>query len=71
MINNVNLNYNYNTSNFKQDKNIDLKINKYGVAVITGEGALSYRGKNLSIILKYSDLMKVLVKKICKNLITL
>lgn len=45
MINNVNLNYNYNTSNFKQDKNIDLKINKYGVAVITGEGALSYRGK--------------------------
>lgn len=68
---NSNLNYDYNTSNFKQDKNIDFKINKHGAAVITGEGALPYRGKNLSIILKYSDLMKVLAKKIYKNLTTL
>ena len=42
---NSNLNYDYNTSNFKQDKNIDFKINKHGVAVITGEDALPYRGK--------------------------
>nr|WP_162497630.1 hypothetical protein [Campylobacter jejuni] len=47
MINGVNLNYNYNTSNFKQDKNIDFKINKHGVAVITGEGCFALSWKKI------------------------
>ena len=60
---NSNLNYDYNTSNFKQDKNIDLKINKHGVAVITGEGALPYRGKKFEYNPKIFGLDKSISKK--------
>ncbi|EAI3529686.1 hypothetical protein E4P60_10115, partial [Campylobacter coli] len=60
---NSNLNYDYNTSNFKQDKNIDFKINKHGVAVITGEGALSYRGKKFEYNPKIFGLDESISKK--------
>lgn len=64
---NSNLNYDYNTSNFKQDKNIDFKINKHGVAVITGEGALSYRGKKFEYNPKIFGLDKSISKKDMKE----
>ncbi|EAH9777757.1 hypothetical protein CIR85_07265 [Campylobacter coli] len=60
---NSNLNYDYNTSNFKQDKNIDFKINKHGVAVITGEGALPYRGKKFEYNPKIFGLDESISKK--------
>ena len=60
---NSNLNYDYNTSNFKQDKNIDFKINKHGVAVITGEGALSYHGKKFEYNPKIFGLDESISKK--------
>ncbi|HEB9350672.1 TPA: hypothetical protein RZK41_000367 [Campylobacter coli] len=65
MINSINsnLNYNYNTSNFKQDKNIDFKINKHGVAVVTGEGALPYRGKKFEYNPKIFGLDENISKK--------
>ncbi|EAJ5110444.1 hypothetical protein C3295_08170 [Campylobacter coli] len=60
---NSNLKYDYNTSNFKQDKNIDFKINKHGVAVITGEGALPYRGKKFEYNPKIFGLDESISKK--------
>ncbi|HDZ5087233.1 TPA: hypothetical protein RTH13_000838 [Campylobacter jejuni] len=65
MINSIssNLNYNYNTSNLRQDKDIVFKINKHGVPIITGEGALPYSGKKFEYNLRIFRLDESISKK--------
>ncbi|MCW1584256.1 hypothetical protein OLS48_03320, partial [Campylobacter jejuni] len=59
---NSNLNYDYNTSNFKQDKILDLNQQTRS-SVITGEGALPYRGKKFEYNPKIFGLDESISKK--------